>query len=862
MTSLKEGYDFLSDRGMISKKIPKLIEENLNQKFDLREYQKEAIARFEYYLGDKKRIFPTQLLFHMATGSGKTLLMASNIISLYKKGYRNFLFFVNSNNIIKKTKDNFLNKESSKYLFNDKLIIDNKEVEIVEINNFEESHKDKINIVFTTIQGLHSVLTNSRENALTYEDFQDKKIVLISDEAHHINAWTKNNLNKEENIEKKTWEHVVSNIHISHRDNILVEYTATIDLENPAIKEKYDSKIIYEYTLKEFRQDGYSKEVKVLQTDSKPMQRAIQAMILSQYRRKIANKNKLEIKPVILLKSKTIAESIEFKELFLNEIKELNPEDLKKIKSRVENENILSKAFQYFEKEEIDLRDLIKEFQEDFSEEKCLLIDSKNISEDKQLKVNSLEDKSNEVRLIFAVDMLNEGWDVLNLFDIVRLYDTRDAKGNKPGKTTMAEAQLIGRGARYFPFKLNDEENLYKRKYDNNFKEDIKILEELYYHSAHNPKYIQELNNALKETGIIPENEARKITLKVKEYFKKTDFWKNGFIFLNKRNKSNREKIKTIKDLNLKKIYRFSLYTGKSTENKLLNGKTKNIVKENSFIQLKDIEQIIIRKSLNKNPFYQFNNLKKYFPALKSSDNFLSALNEIRVEIIGEGHNLSCNEKLELSLYILKELQSQIEGGFTEFVGTKKFYQKEIKNIVKNKSINVVVDDYSDQERGIPISGAKSSELRLDLEDLEWYVYNENYGTSEEKYLIHFIRGKLKELEERYMDIYLIRNEKLFSIYRFKDGKPLEPDFVLFMKDKENKKPVCYQIFIEPKGDHLLEEDSWKEEFLLEIKKNYNIEILAEDKKYKILGLPFYNESTKSNFMEDFDEELALKKKS
>ena len=45
----------------------------------------------------------------MATGSGKTLGMAGLILYLYTKGFRNFLFFVNSNNSIKKTKDNFLN---------------------------------------------------------------------------------------------------------------------------------------------------------------------------------------------------------------------------------------------------------------------------------------------------------------------------------------------------------------------------------------------------------------------------------------------------------------------------------------------------------------------------------------------------------------------------------------------------------------------------------------------------------------------------------------------------------------------------------------------------------------------------------
>ncbi len=68
---------------------------------------------------------------------------------------------------------------------------------------------------------------------------------------------------------------------------------------------------------------------------------------------------------------------------------------------------------------------------------------------------------------IFAVNMLNEGWDVLNLFDIVRLYDTQDVKyvhGNyKPGNTTMGEVQLIGRGERYFPFQLGKTEDKYKK---------------------------------------------------------------------------------------------------------------------------------------------------------------------------------------------------------------------------------------------------------------------------------------------------------------------------------------------------------------------------------------------------------------
>ena len=52
-----------------------------------------------------------------------------------------------------------------------------------------------------------------------------------------------------------------------------------------------------------------------MQTDAKSFDRALQAVLLSQYRRKIFEKNKLLIKPVILFKSKTINESKIFEEV-------------------------------------------------------------------------------------------------------------------------------------------------------------------------------------------------------------------------------------------------------------------------------------------------------------------------------------------------------------------------------------------------------------------------------------------------------------------------------------------------------------------------------------------------------------------
>ena len=74
----------------------------------------------------------------MATGSGKTLVLAATILYLFKeKRHRNFIFFVNSDAIIKKTFDNLTNTTSPKYLFNSEgIIIDGSSVTIQVVDVF------------------------------------------------------------------------------------------------------------------------------------------------------------------------------------------------------------------------------------------------------------------------------------------------------------------------------------------------------------------------------------------------------------------------------------------------------------------------------------------------------------------------------------------------------------------------------------------------------------------------------------------------------------------------------------------------------------------------------------------------------
>ena len=65
----------------------------------------------------------------------------------------------------------------------------------------------------------------------------------------------------------ESWENTVERIFRQNEDNLLLEFTATLDYAHKNIVEKYRSKDIYHYDLRQFRNDGYSKDVYILQAD-------------------------------------------------------------------------------------------------------------------------------------------------------------------------------------------------------------------------------------------------------------------------------------------------------------------------------------------------------------------------------------------------------------------------------------------------------------------------------------------------------------------------------------------------------------------------------------------------------------------
>lgn len=868
---LYEKLDTLKEMNELAP-MPDIIEHSLSQNIVLREYQKEAFQYFVTYfekdgLHKNKQI---HTLFHMATGSGKTVMMAGLILYLYTKGYRKFLFFVNQTNILKKTEENFLNTLSSKYLFADNLSYLGTKIKVKKVDRFSDTVlDDDIELLFTTTQKLHTDMLFSKENAPTYADFENDKIIFISDESHHINSYTKKKTSTEEDAEK-TWEYTVNRAFSSNKDSVLLEFTATADLKDNNVLAKYTDKIIYNYPLERFRASGYTKDFQNFATDTNLWDRTLIALILSEYRRYLFADLKLNIKPVIMLKSQKIKESEAFHDVFFKKLEELTSYEIMALRSA--NIPLLSKAIAYFEQKDDTLENLEHSLKNSFAEDNTIIMNGSSDDNDaNQIKVNSLEDKDNHIRLIFAVDMLNEGWDVLNLFDIVRLYDSRQGSGKagQIGSYTIKEAQLIGRGARYCPFVYEGDDDLkFKRKFDGDLTNDYRILETMLFHSLNDSRYIAELKQALIATGLQPKNPITR-EYKLKEEFKTSEFYQKSYVYSNERLPRGRQEITTVEDSLKTKIYRYTQKSvsgsivnlfdtneqAKETENKQVTSNKAKI----TAIFFKEIDYNILSGAAACYTELRFDVIKDKYPNVSSLKEFLTSedyLGNSMLEITQTGDILTGKDIFAASKKAMGQIASYIANIKQEFVGSKVFKPRMLKNVLHDKKISLTTIQ-ENGGHGDSQNDCVNEDYRLNLTNEPWYVFNDNYGTSEEKQLVKYFKAVIEpKLKAKDLDYYLIRNERIpeLAIYSFSAGERFEPDFLLFIKKKDVSEIKTLQAYIEPKGTHLLAQDAWKEKFLSRIKDEHKItDILGHG--YTILGLPFFNQENRmAEFSKAIDE--------
>ncbi len=887
--------------------IPEYITNNLKHSFF--EWQKDAFENFLYYQNTKSKDLklPSHLMFNMATGTGKTLLMAATILYYYKQGYRHFIFFVNQKNIVDKTENNFIDSTHTKYLFTGKIVIDDKTVNIKKVETFSDKPQE-IEIKFTSIQKLYNDIHIEKENQTTLDDLHSKDIVMLADEAHHLNVNTrkglhliqelKNNAGKEK-IERKGWEDTVIKLILNkngkteNNKNVLLEFTATIPATE-AVARKYQDKIIYQFGLKEFLKAGYTKEINLISSTLEKKERILQALLFQWYRHQIALKNKIpNFKPVILFRSKTIEESKRDYEEFLTIIRDLEEKDfnfLNGIKDRfTESENTYeqgkSRVVDLIKLiENTGLSDVIHFIKSNFTERQCMITNSKTnrnqqekTDENQEKLLNNLEDKTNHIRAIFTVNRLTEGWDVLNLFDIVRLYEGRDESkdktGNrKAGSATVSEIQLIGRGVRYFRFAYKDKIKN-KRKFDGDLGHELRVLEELYFHSTNNHRYIDELKRELKKEGYIPDN--RKIrTFALKKEFQEDNFYKNTKIWYNKQIDNPDRKKKTLQGLNTDS---FEPYKARGLE---LNEQEIDFESEKDLQRLylrknglktiaqkfKDIEKHIFQKAVNikannENSLYRFENIKEELDIKSIEELQTDKLADLDVKMIVNKNmdydHIDNADKLAAVIKFLDNVFAQLKESITPKIGDKFIADKFEKFFALPKTKTIQKD-------------CESEKIAEELKKKKWYVLDSFYGTSEEKALIDFIKETIGNLKDKYKEVYLLRNEEVYKIYDFEKGRGFQPDFILFLKTNKKedigdfRTELYYQVFIEPKGGQFIGDkgtfrsgkEGWKEEFLKQITEKYGFNniIEAENPHYRLIGLPFFNKDHNNEFSSEYEK--------
>jgi type III restriction enzyme len=900
--------------GIAKPQIPDYIAQNL--KFDLWFWQKSALEIFltnEEVRRTENQTGAGHLMFNMATGTGKTLLMAALILYYYKNGYRHFLFFVNQKIILGKAGENFINKSHPKYLFRQNIIVGDKIVNIREVENFDGG--GDIQIKFTSIHKLHNAVYLPRENSTTLADLQKRNLILIADEAHHLNAATikrgqaqldlpqelKENAGAQD-IER-SWEDTIinkilncENKNSDENKNVLLEFTATIP-QNREVLEKYKDKIIYQFKLADFLNAGYTKEINLVSTSLDKKEKILLALLFNWYRHQIALQNGIaNFKPVILFRSKFIEDSKGDYSYFLDLIAELNVADFdffQKINERVKidrageakiYEQGMSRILQmagFIKSEKIKFGDIVKFIKDEFCERNCLITNSKTnkavnrekTDEDQEKLLNSLEDKNNHIRAIFTVKRLTEGWDVLNLFDIVRLYTGRDESGKNgkrtAGQATIQETQLIGRGVRYFPFAFGEFERG-RRKFDKELANPMRVLEEFYYHSDNDARYLGELKNELKNHGYINDDRVLKC-FGLKKEFKKTEFFKEVKIWKNEKIENPKRKKTALAGIKNDFICEYELKELAVKEEKIFTDEDEGQVLAQALVgdkktistTLKEFERHIIAKAINIKAakdlsWLRFCNLKNELN-IAGIDELIDSrfAGDLKITIIVPQNkngleDISNAEKLGILLEFFERFAAKLKEIANPYLGTTEFMPfsfEQLFGLPKEKSV---------------VINPESRDLETDLLKNKWYVLDGFNGTGEERELLKFLKNKIGNLREKYDKVYLLRNEEIYKIYDFKQGRGFQPDFLLFLKG--NNGDLYYQVFIEPKGGQFADisggfwesREGWKEEFLKEISEKYGSGDLlkAENKKYRMIGLPLFNRQNSESFDEIFNREL------
>jgi type III restriction enzyme len=371
----------------------------------------EEVRKFSNF----EREFPN-VCFALATGVGKTRLMAAFIIYLHiVKKIHNFFILAPNLTIYNKLKEDFGNPSNPKYVFkgisqfavsSPKIITgDNynktqtNQIEWIQYININIFNVSKINSDVDQRTGLPRIKRLSEYLGESYFDYLKNlpDLVLLMDESHHYRA----------DKGKKV---------INELSPVLgLELTATPQTEEKSKTVKFKN-VVYEYSLAKAMNDGFVKEPAVAtRKNFDPKQLSVEALDI------------MKLEDGIKIHENTKAD--------LDVYSRTNGKKL--IKPFV---LVVAKDTAHAEWLESHIKS--DEFFKGYYKDKVMQIHSaqKGAEKDENItKLLTLEHPNNKIEIVIHVNMLKEGWDVTNLYTIIPLRTATSA--------TLRE-QTIGRGLR------------------------------------------------------------------------------------------------------------------------------------------------------------------------------------------------------------------------------------------------------------------------------------------------------------------------------------------------------------------------------------------------------------------------------
>jgi type III restriction enzyme len=256
----------------------------------------------------------------------------------------------------------------------------------------------------------------------------------------------------------------------------------------------------------------------------------------------------------------------------------------------------------------------------------------------------------------------------------------------------------------------------------------------------------------------------------------------------------------------------------------------------------------LLHRALRRIDVFNFNVLRRYFPNLKSLREFITGetyLGSVKILIESRDENPTPAIYFESCMIVLTKIGSEISSIKETYEGTTAFTDKRFSEVFRSKTLHIT-DPHGEGEGVSQNAAAIRPEWKIDLAVADWFVFNDNFGTTEEKAFVAYFASYVEDLKKEYEHVYLVRNERQLVLYSFDGGGRFEPDYLMFLCRKNTTGSEQYQIFVEPKGNHLLAQDKWKEDFLLKIEsRGIPQKTFADDTEYRVWGFPFFNQQNR-----------------